>query len=257
MQRERFHRLSGLPRAGKAAQQHGNAAAVHELPREGDECLSCVPGREESEPGEVDHDEIKNKKYEFPPEVPVGSRERDNSMFKMKNILVIIVAVLLVSGVLGCDQFMDDITGDTGGGGSDALLGRPAPLFTLRTMDGSIEDVSSRKGDPIVLAFWSPWCGYCKKQAPLLSGAHAAFKDKGVVFIGVATKGNYEKVTEYIKQYGHLFSNGIDLSGDLSRDYEVRGVPKTVFIDRNGNISYTHLGPISERKLMRAIKKIL
>ena len=55
MQRERLNRLSGLPRAGKEAQQHGNAAAVHELPREGDDSLSRVPGREEGEPGEVDH----------------------------------------------------------------------------------------------------------------------------------------------------------------------------------------------------------
>jgi cytochrome c biogenesis protein CcmG/thiol:disulfide interchange protein DsbE len=178
-------------------------------------------------------------------------------MFKMKNILAMIVAVFLVGGVLGCDQLMDDISGDTGGGGSDALVGKPAPAFTLRMMDGSLKEVSNHKGEPIVLAFWSPWCGYCKKQAPLLSGAHAAFKDKGVVFIGVATKGNYDNATEYINQYGHLFSNGIDLAGEVSKDYQVRGVPKTVFIDRNGNISYTHLGPISERKLARAIKKIL
>lgn len=178
-------------------------------------------------------------------------------MFGKKNLLALFVAVLLASGVLGCDQFMDEIAGDTGGGGWDTLAGKPAPAFTLQMMDGSVEDAAGHKGEPVVLAFWSPWCGHCKRQAPLLSNAHAAFKDKGVVFLGVVTKGDYDDAQAYITQYGHLFKNGIDSSGDLSRAYQVAGTPKTVFIDRDGNVSYTHLGPISERKLTRAIKKIL
>ncbi len=36
-----------LPRPGTAAQQHGNAEALRELPREGDRCLPRVPGGEE------------------------------------------------------------------------------------------------------------------------------------------------------------------------------------------------------------------
>jgi hypothetical protein len=53
MQGERFHRLSGMPRAGKAAQQYGAAASVHELSREGDQRLSPVPGGEEGGRGEI------------------------------------------------------------------------------------------------------------------------------------------------------------------------------------------------------------
>ncbi len=166
------------------------------------------------------------------------------------------VVFLLACGFLACDQLRDEIAGDTGGGGSDTLVGKPAPEFAIEMMGGGVESLSNHKGEPIVLAFWSPWCGYCKKQAAFLSSAHAAFKDKGVVFIGVATAGDYDNAQAYISQFGHLFKNGIDVTGDLSRVYEVRGVPKTVFIGRDGNVSYTHLGPISERKLTRAIKNI-
>jgi hypothetical protein len=42
-----------MPRAGTAAQQHRIAAALHELPREGDERLPGVPGGEEGGPGGV------------------------------------------------------------------------------------------------------------------------------------------------------------------------------------------------------------
>ncbi len=49
MQRKRFHRLSCLPGARTAARQHGNAAALYELSREGDRRLSRVPGGEESD----------------------------------------------------------------------------------------------------------------------------------------------------------------------------------------------------------------
>lgn len=54
MQRERFDSLSGLPGAGTEAQQHGNAAALHELSREGDNRLSRVPGGEEVGGGEIE-----------------------------------------------------------------------------------------------------------------------------------------------------------------------------------------------------------
>ncbi len=55
MQREGVHYLSGMPRTGKTAKQHGDAAAVHELPREGDERVYRLPGGEESG-REVDRD---------------------------------------------------------------------------------------------------------------------------------------------------------------------------------------------------------
>lgn len=174
-----------------------------------------------------------------------------------KNLSALIMMIILAGGVFGCDRFIEEINGDTGGGGSDTLMGKPAPEFALEMMGGSIESLSLHKGEPVVMAFWSPWCGFCKNQAPLLSNAHAAFKDKGVVFIGVVTKGDYDTARAYINQYGHLFKNGIDSSGELSRSYQVAGTPKTVFIGRDGSVSYTHLGPISDRKLTREIKKIL
>jgi hypothetical protein len=54
MQRERLRRLSGLPRAGKAAQQQRSAAALSELPREGDDRLSRLPGSEAGKQGELE-----------------------------------------------------------------------------------------------------------------------------------------------------------------------------------------------------------
>jgi cytochrome c biogenesis protein CcmG/thiol:disulfide interchange protein DsbE len=169
------------------------------------------------------------------------------------NFCIILVLLLLV--LSGCD--MDVTPGNNPGAGSDTLVGKPAPAFAMETLDGDREGTPYHKGEPMVITFWGSWCGQCKKEAPALAAAYAAFRERGVVFIGVVRKDTPENAMAFMKQYGLSYKNGFDTSEDLSTKYQVAGIPKTIFIDKNGMVSYTHLGPISESILTREIKKIL
>src|SRR5919108_1602984 len=63
-----------------------------------------------------------------------------------------------------------------------ALIGRPAPDFTLRTLDGSRSvRLSDLRGRIVVLNFWASWCADCRVEHPSLAGAWNRYRERGVV----------------------------------------------------------------------------
>ena len=47
-----------------------------------------------------------------------------------------------------------------------ALIGRPAPDFTLHAASGVNVRLGEHRGEVVVLSFWSGGCGACRSQLP-------------------------------------------------------------------------------------------
>ncbi len=66
-----------------------------------------------------------------------------------------------------------------------------APDFTLHLFEGYEYEgrnqvtLSELRGQVVVINFWAEWCVECKREADLLEATWRAYRDKGVVFIGV------------------------------------------------------------------------
>ncbi|MGH9803961.1 MAG: TlpA family protein disulfide reductase, partial [Candidatus Acidiferrales bacterium] len=136
---------------------------------------------------------------------------------------------------------------------------QPAPDVTLERPDGSTFSLSELRGKVVVVNFWATWCLPCKLEIPYFNRTYQDFRDQGVEFIGVSVDdagwseiNKFERETpiEYPVLYDRTKTAG-DAFGGLI------GLPVTVFIDREGRISYKHIGITDIDTLKAHIEELL
>ncbi|MCE7973565.1 MAG: hypothetical protein DYG92_04455 [Leptolyngbya sp. PLA1] len=121
-------------------------------------------------------------------------------------------------------------------------VGTPAPDWTLPMPDGSKVSLSSHAGKVVVLDFWGTWCPFCLKAMPQIQKLHDAYKDKGVVVLGLNTENDPSAdPAGFMKQKKYTY--GLVLNAEkVTRPYRVFGFPTLYVIGRDGNIALVEQG---------------
>ena len=147
-------------------------------------------------------------------------------------------------------------------GGSDSpLIGKDAPKIELKALkDNETFNLADHKGKVVVLDFWATWCGPCIKAMPTVRNVIDKINSEEIVFAAINQAESRQIVVDFLAQRGWISTPvAFDFNGKVSALYEVKGLPHTVVIDREGKISWAHTGfsDEMEEKLFKAIKKCL
>ncbi len=67
----------------------------------------------------------------------------------------------------------------------ESLRGKPAPNFTLVSLDGKKVSLADYKGHPLVLNFWGTYCDPCKIEMPWLEELSKKYAAQGFDVVGV------------------------------------------------------------------------
>jgi cytochrome c biogenesis protein CcmG/thiol:disulfide interchange protein DsbE len=135
------------------------------------------------------------------------------------------------------------------------LVGRVAPDFALKAVNsGTIIDLASLRGKPVVLNFWATWCGPCYQEHPVLVENARILGDQ-VQFLGVVFQDTDEKINAFLNERGHAYPTLVDVQGKTAIAYGVGGVPETFFLDRNGKIVAKYNGPMTTEILQAYVAK--
>ncbi len=138
------------------------------------------------------------------------------------------------------------------------LVGRPAPAFSLASLNSGSLNLSDLRGRVVVVNFWASWCyPACWNEAPRLEAAWRRYRDRGVVLVGVVYQDSEANAREFIRRQGKTYPNGVDPASCIAIDYGLYGVPETFFIDRAGRIRWKHAGEIDEETLRANIESLL
>ena len=133
---------------------------------------------------------------------------------------------------------------------SQALsTGSSAPEFQLALLDGAAMRLSDLRGKVVVLNFWASWCAPCRWEMPAFERVWQEYKDKGVIFVGVAVADREQDAKAFAGEVGVTYSLGMDASGEIASAYQIVGLPTTYFIDRQGRISRVLTGAANEGAL--------
>jgi len=138
------------------------------------------------------------------------------------------------------------------------LVGRPAAAFTLSTLDGQPLSLADQRGKVIVVNFWASWCQpACYDEAPVLERSWRAYRDRGVIVVGVDVQDTVDAARKFVSDFSLSFPNVRDVGGKVSIDYGVYGVPETFFIDRKGVIRAKHVGAVTDETFRVEVERLL
>lgn len=114
--------------------------------------------------------------------------------------------------------------------------GDAAPQFTLSsTKDESISS-SSLVGKVVYLDLWASWCGSCRKTFPLLKELQEKFRAQGFEVVAINLDKKRENADKFLNEFSPNFTVLLDPSGEVPKNYEMKALPSSYLIDRNGKI---------------------
>ncbi len=118
-----------------------------------------------------------------------------------------------------------------------------APDFKLVLLDGNSISLSSFKGKVVLLNFWATFCSPCRKEMPALETLWKKYKKQGLVVIAVSIdRSDQQHVQRYVQNAKLSFPVGIDTSKSIQRNYEVKALPITYIIGRDGKFIARAIG---------------
>ncbi|HEY8077865.1 MAG TPA: redoxin family protein [Labilithrix sp.] len=140
---------------------------------------------------------------------------------------------------------------EVGGGGSTqsetalrAVVGEPAPDFTLTDLDGKQVKLSSLQGKPVVLEWFNPGCPFVRASHTKGSLRDAAKKHPEAVWLAInsAAPGKQgagaDTNREAASKYGMTYPILLDESGRVGRTYGATNTPHIYVIDERGVLVY-------------------
>ncbi len=135
--------------------------------------------------------------------------------------------------------------------------GTPAPEFTLQDRNRKTVTLSSLKGKPVLLSFWTTYCQGCLSEMEAMKSLYAKYGNR-MNFVSICADREFMKMLFFIdlkKDFTWTFLH-IGDQLELLKEYDVKSYPLFVLIDGSGNI-YSYPADFPGKGLEASIEKLL
>jgi thiol-disulfide isomerase/thioredoxin len=141
------------------------------------------------------------------------------------------------------------------------MRGKPAPAFTLVTLDGKKVSLSDYKGRPVLVNFWATWCAPCKVEMPWFEEFNKQYAAQGFAILGLAddVDSGKDTIAKVAQRTGVTYPILLT-DGKVQKSYAPGGMdylPMSFYVDRNGVIVEETAGLGSKDEIEAHIKKTI
>ena len=150
-------------------------------------------------------------------------------------------------------------------------VGSPAPLFESQDPDGKPFTLAEAlKEKPVMLVFFSLFCGSCMEELPLIEQEKPKFEAQVQVFavnLDEANRAKSMKPAAKAKGFPtiRVLLNKVDKKAadgsvvkkeyQIDTAYKIKATPALYLINRDGTIAYGHYGPLGAEDLAEVVAK--
>lgn len=167
-------------------------------------------------------------------------------------------AAVLVGGGLLLVAFVG-FRGLSGGGGEGASAGADVRQVAFRDAEGNRRTLADYQGKVVLVDVWATWCPPCRKSLPEVAELQKAGGDRYVVLPISVDRDGWNDVKPYLAKNPQLGLTAYvpDGAQGLEPFGEIRGIPTTIIIDRQGRVAKRWAGygeGMARRALDEALK---
>lgn len=105
---------------------------------------------------------------------------------------------------------------------------------------------------------WATWCPPCHEETPEFVELYSKFKDQGLLILGVSIDEQGKSVVDpFVKKYNVNYPIVIDDGTIMEKYGPTMGIPTSYIIDKQGNLRYFAVGPLTKKELLPRLKELL
>lgn len=116
-----------------------------------------------------------------------------------------------------------------------------APTFVLPGDKQNI-NLEKLKGKVVYLDFWASWCDPCRKSFPWMNDMHSRYDSKDFTIIAVNLDSSKKEAANFLNKVPANFPIAYDPEGTVAASYNLKAMPSSYLIDKNGSLVYSHKG---------------
>lgn len=128
--------------------------------------------------------------------------------------------------------------------------------LTLPDIDGRPQPLAQWRGKVLVVNYWASWCKPCIEEMPAFSRLNSHYAGWGVQFVGIGLD-EAEMMQAFVKATPVSYPLLVAGSTGTNPGLQVKGLPYTVVIGRDGRIETTRLGRMDEAVLEPVLRRLL
>lgn len=142
--------------------------------------------------------------------------------------------------------------------GSSNAFSAQAPDFKLEGQHKQVK-LSDYRGQVVYLDFWASWCQPCRKSFGWMNKMQSLYGKDGFKVIAVNLDESRSKADKFLQQIPAKFDVAFDPRGNTAETYQVKAMPSSYLIDKNGNLVHANLGfrGTDEEKLEQKIRNLV
>jgi peroxiredoxin len=150
---------------------------------------------------------------------------------------VLLAGSLVLSALLAASTLVDSSSA-----AAPTLIGKDAPDFVLKGLDGRNLRLSEYRGQVVLVNFWARWAGDSRQEMPALDRINTTYNRAGLVVLGVSIDEDLTRAREFADAMKVSYPLLFDTGSDIGRDYLLQKMPMTILVDRAGVVRYSNAG---------------
>ncbi len=178
-----------------------------------------------------------------------------------RNPMVLVVVAVVIAGMLYFGYHQARRSASAGGSDtsfSGITISKPAPDFTLQSLNGQNMSLSDLRGKAVLLNFWATWCAPCKIEMPWFVELQNEYGAQGLQIVGVAMDdSSKDDIAKFAKDMGVNYPVLIGKEAVGEEYGGVPALPESFFIGRDGKIVDKIIGLKGKAEIEDAVKKAL